>query len=195
MSPIEHPSMRKAKVVSKQPAPQQETYVVDDATSEREPPVEILAESNPVTESEAPVEIEKEEEPDIPARGMLESLIFLGNASKDIEIGGMNFVINTLSHKDNTLLMKNIYNLGEGVDLFTIRTITLAYALISVNGMKIEDIPLTDAIDVTKINNMFEKKKAIINSMQRSVVEKIHDAYVVLTDEIDESLDGDQIKN
>jgi len=91
--------------------------------------------------------------------------------------------------------MKNIYNLGEGVDLFTIRTITLAYALISVNGMKIEDIPLTDAIDVTKINNMFEKKKAIINSMQRSVVEKIHDAYVVLTDEIDESLDGDQIKN
>ena len=193
MSPLEHPSMKRAKVVSKQAAPtavNEQHYVVDDATR----PQELY---NPIPENvmnAAPEQEPEVESYDAPFIDILESLIFLGKAGRDVELGGLTFRLNTLTHKDNTALMKSIFNIGDSADVFTIRTLTLAYAMDSINGMRLEDIPLNDRIDLSKINSPFDKKMAIINSMQRNIVERLHDEYVELVDETDSSLTEDNLK-
>lgn len=183
--PIDHPSMRKAKTVSKQASPESKSYVVENADAEQVPinpiPAELI---NPVPQ-------QTEKDPDIPrpfVDNILEDLIFLGHATKEVEIGNLTFTIATLTHKDNTSLMRDIYNTGEGADLFTIRTITLSYALTAVNGILLEDIPLDESIDESEIETPLGKKRAIINRMQRGVIEKIHDEYVKLSDGADASL-------
>lgn len=191
--PVEHPSMRRTKPVSGTQT-KTETYVVEDATQpQASPEAEVPAPipqhimsgaQQPAPVSSAPPEL-------VPYRKVqLEDLIFLGRMKKEIEIGTVKFEISTLSHDENTELMKSLYSFEGGADLFTIRTLTLAYAIRAINSVPFGDIDMEG--DFAEV---YDKKVAILNKMQKGVVEKLHDDFVELTEESENSLTGEEIKN
>lgn len=191
--PIEHPSMRRAKE-NPNPQPKRETYVVEDASQEQSTqplpempvPQHIVSGQAPAPAAPAP----SQQTPEIPNRSLIEELLFLGQASKEVEIGKLKFKLYTLTHDENTQLMKQLYNFGDGADLFTIRSLTLAHAVKSVNDMPFESLEVEGQFETD-----YDKKLAILGKMQRSVVEKLHDAFTELTEEADEAVSSDAIKN
>ena len=202
---ISHPSMVRVRDTSDQNPPKQE-YVVDDATDQLE--------NKPVTEADEgsviytgpggfappgppevmPSPVSNPPQPIVTDKNMLESLIFLGKISDEVEISGFKFDISTLTHREHNLLMQELYKFGDGADLFTIRTLTMAHAVKKVNGKLLEEFVLEpEQEDLLETN--FDKKLAIIDSMQMTVVEKLFDAYTELTNKSDSSLDGEKVKN
>lgn len=188
--PIEHPSMRRTKETLSQPKP--ETLTVEDALPMTEPmviPQHILSGSapEPINDAAGP---EIADVLDPMRKVQLEDLIFLGRISKVVSVGNLSFEVSTLTHDENTALMKSLYGFEGGADLFTIRSLTLAHAIRKVNGM-----PL-DAIDIDgEFSSVYSKKLAILNSMQKSIIEKLHDDFVELSEESEKNLSGEEIKN
>lgn len=130
-------------------------------------------------------------------KSMLESLLFLGRATKELEIGNLKFEISTLTQKENAALMKELYKAGDGADLFTIRASTLAYAIRTINDSEFNDIPLDDPEEENSFETLFDKKFAILESMQKSIVEKIYDKYLDLINSTNNIVEenGDDLKN
>lgn len=194
--PVEHPSMRRTKPNPRK-QPKRENYVVENATQPQAAiePQEVPAPIPQHVLTGAPQETVNKPEyqtPDlIPERKVqLEDLIFLGLMKKEIEIGSMTFEISTLSHDENTELMKSLYTIEGGADLFTIRTMTLAYAIRKINGIPFEEVDMDEEFE-----DPYDKKVAILNKMQKGVVEKIHDDFVDLAEESDNKLTGEEVKN
>ena len=191
MPKVTHPSMRRARDSSVQrPAPQ--SYVVEDETgahSESYANSDAKVQEAPAFVPPVPEEIKRE-----PMLVDSPDLIFLGRASQDVEIGGHKFVITTLTHREHNDLMKQLYKFGDGADLFTLRTLTLAFALKSVNGTPLEEMhmPLEEE---EKFSTDFDKKLSIIDTMQMNVVTKLYDAYNELADSVDKNLQGEEVKN
>lgn len=198
---ISHPSMQRAGDISNQKSqPETETYVVKDethleATNPLEGQEQIHYSAGPVGPPEViPSPVSTPPVVESPNKDMLESLIFLGLITKEVEIGVFKFSITTLTHREHNLLMKELYKFGDGADLFTIRTLTLAHSVKLVNDVLLEDLPLSDK-EESRLETKFDKKLAIIDSLQMSVVEKLFDAYTELSNQSDSLLDGEQVKN
>lgn len=207
---ISHPSMQRAGDISNQKSqPETETYVVKDETHPEAtnplgnqeqvhysaagpigPPVgrpmgppEIIP--SPVSTSPA---VES------PNKNMLESLIFLGRINEEVEIGEFKFGVATLTHGEHNSLMQELYKIGDSVGLFTMRTLTLAHAVKSVNDTPLEDLPLSEE-EEARLETKFDKKLAIIDGLQMNVVERLFDVYNALIEKSDSLLDGEQVKN
>lgn len=197
MAKITHPSMRKAKVEPKKTQPTPQNFIVEDATMQQPPldhipfvqPISLEEPSESPTQIPQPVELPKSEPS---KKSILENLLFLGRHTKEVNIEGLKFEISTLTQKENSNLMKELYKAGDGSDLFTIRVLTLAYAIKTIGGIPFESIPLDDPQEESQFETAFDKKTAIIENMQKNVVERIHDAYIDLVDESDTILDGDK---
>ena len=206
--------MRRVKPDLTQNVERPEVYLVDDATNQDDilsvneaahEQSQFIVDNGPTdtasTTSLRPAHAPPQVLPPKPSKSksLLESLLFLGRATKEIEIQGVMFELATLTQKENSLLMKHLYGMGDTADLFTIRALTLVYALKSIGGLSFDDIPLDDPLDEKELKDPFKKKLAIIESMQKNVVEKIHDEYVELVDNSDVVLDdadiGEQLKN
>jgi hypothetical protein len=139
------------------------------------------------------VQPQQNERAEVKSKSMLEDLIFLGRTSRNVEIGGFDFELSTLTQQESTSLMKNLFQLsGDGSDVFLMRSMTMAYAIRSVNGVPLEDVPLPgDQVYETA----YKKRLAVIDNMQRTIVEKLHDEYVDLSEKTEEALDGEDLKN
>ena len=189
---IEHPSMKRTK---KTPKPTTgKHYTVENAIPEGMQPMDgmnipqhIMSGSVQFEEPEP-----EQEEPavSIPNRVMLEDLLFLGQASKEVEISNIKFKITTLTNEENNKLMKDLYAFGDGADLFLIRTLTLAHSIKEVNGRSMESIDIDE-----EFVRPYDKKMAILNKMQKSVIEKLHDEYAKLSEDVDKAILGEDLKN
>ena len=194
MVKISHPSMRRARDNYVQEGSTPESYMVEDATAIDNSNSQVSFVTPPIG---PPEEIKREHIVDPPkpevepeVKNILNDLIFLGSASKYVNIGTHRFKISTLTHREHNLLMKELYKFGDGADLFTMRTLTLAFALRAVDDTPLENLPMPNEYD-----SDFDKKMAIIDSMQMNVVTKLYDTYNELSDEVDENLLGEEIKN
>jgi len=177
---VTHPSMRRAKT-QKSEQQKQEVYIVENSFNTN-------PESMPGYEQEADDYVDPPS--NVKSTEMLEDLLFLGLASKVVEIGTMKFEISTLTQKENTMLMKSLYSLGgDGSDLFVIRNLTLAYSIKSVNNVLFENIPLDG-----EFQTHYDKRLALIEQMQRAVIEKLYDEYTNLTEESDNLVNSGEIK-
>jgi len=182
--PVTHPSMRRAKAQQSE-QPKQEVYVVENSYNSGSYTDNTNVQTHPGN-----TEVRADTNTDSKVTDMLESLLFLGRVSKTVEIDNMKFEISTLTQKENTVLVKGIYGLaGDSSDLFTIRTITLPYVIKSINNTPLEDLPVEGEFET-----VYDKKLAIVEQMQRSVVEKLHDEYISLTEESDGIINGEKIK-
>ncbi len=156
------------------------TYVVDDASG-LGAPVEVMT---PIIVGTDRPEVSTER------RGLLESLIFLGSASKTVDLGGCKFKLSTLSNQEHNQLVKELYRFGAAADVLVVRTLTLALALKTVNDVLLEDLPTDQEYD-----SVVAKKSAIVDSMQQKVVSKLYDEYEQLVESVDKQLSGPEIKN
>jgi hypothetical protein len=194
---VSHPSMRRAKVEPKQnPTPKPEVYVVENATNQPHEDTDIIAanEQAALHKTEEPKPKPKNDK----TTSLLEDLLFLGCASREVTIGKIKFEISTLTQKENSELVKELYKASDGADLFVIRAITLAYAIKHINGVQFGEVPLTSLEEEAQFSTALEKKLHILDKMQKSIVEKLHDEYIDLVEVSDNALEddgGEELKN
>lgn len=187
---VSHPSM-KSNVTTDKQKPQKNVYVVGDANSDQQEQVMHEVPSSDAEMHEVPKEDVVPVDPIQPpvrentAKKLFEDLVFTGMVSDTIEIKSHKFVISTLTHREHNDLMRDVYSFGDQSDLFTVRTLTLAHALRSVDGVPLENFDVGKEYD-----SVYLKKLAILDSMQRAVIEKLYDFYSKLDKESEESVAG-----
>lgn len=189
MNKITHPSMGTVRETKPTRIPPQ-TYVVDDPTQK------IV--SDPMTERLAQFEAPPEPQMhavESPAKKRisetLEKLIFIGRLSKEVEIGGAKFEISTLLNREHDQVVRRMYEFTNPGDLFFLRVLTLANAIKTIDGMSIDDIEIDG-----EFTSDFDKRVAIVDYLQLSVVEKLYDAYEqLLKEEKGASENSEEIKN
>ena len=214
MATITHPSMKgRAVGTSALNKPEgtipQKTYVVDDATqniderlekfgapqqeslSERPlmPPAQTLEQAREAFAFKAPESPKKVED-----RKKLESILFLGRLTKIVDFAGHKFEVSTLTNREQNDIVRELYGFSEGADLFIIRTLTLANALKSIDGIKLDDMDVYSEEEESQFTSKYNRRKDIVDNMQLSVVEKVYEEYTNLLKESDALITGDAIK-
>ena len=209
MAVITHPSVKRAvgtSALNKPEVPQ--TYVVEDPTQNIDrhleqfnSPQEALSERPlmPTTEmleraKEAAVIREVSNPKKDEERKKLESILFLGRLTKTIDLAGHKFEISTVTNKEQNDIVRELYGFSEGADLFIIRTLTLANALKSIDGVKLDAMDLFTEEEESEFKSKFHRRMAIVDNMQLSIVEKVYDEYTKLLKEGEELTAGDAIK-
>jgi len=201
MTKITHSEMRQGRDVSINQN-QAETFIVDDLSNGQTAPTLIDARmaafmEQPLQQNKEEVkekmDIEKVQQPAMlptDAQKKLEKLIFIGRNIKEVPIAGHNFELSTLTHRENNEIMAKLMNVGETADLFTIRVLTLGNALKAIDGEKIENFPVEGEFE-----SAYQKKVAVIDSLQVALVERLFAAYEDLLKETDNIVYGEAIKN
>lgn len=170
---ITHDSMRTS--TAREPTNQgPQTYVVEDASDI----------DSRMAQFEAPAKPRK------PISKELEKLIFIGRSTREIEIDGAKFELSTLLNKEQEQIVKTLYSYSNPGDLFTVRSLTLAHALKSVDGVSLDEVDIDGEFE-----DDFQKRVAIINCMQLSVVERLFTEYENLFGNTDKATDGEEVKN
>lgn len=186
---VSHPSMRRAKTEPKKETPPKQVYVVENATNQ----VDIV-EAN---EQAAMQKKQQEVTESTKSTSLIEDLLFLGRARKEVAIGKLKFEISTLTQNESAELMKEIYRTKDGADLFAVRSLTLSYAIRSVNNIEFDEVPLESTQEEAEFETARDKKMAILGKMQKNVVEKLHEEYVELVENSENALEGsgEEVKN
>jgi len=186
MAEISHASMKTSKKHTA-PKPTGEVFVVENAESD-------ILEANEIAQEEKVAEaiVVPDSPPESPNKKMFEDLVFIGCVTDVIEIHGHQFKISTLTHREQNDLMREIYKFGDTADLYTVRTMTLAQCLRSVDGIPFEQIDING-----EFKSDYKKKFAMLDGMQNSLVEKLYDFYTKLDKAGEESIKDEEkeIKN
>ncbi len=198
MAKITHPEMKRGRDVQNSNQTSAETYIVDDKSDTKEATDVALDEriaefEGTAIEEKKPTGIEfplPPKKPEADIQKALEKLIFMGRHSKEVDFAGHKFEISTLSHKENNDIVGELMNFGEAADLFTIRVLTLAYALRKIDGSPLDEIDVIGGFD-----SDFHKRMSIIDNLQLSLVERLHAEYEKLVKEADDVIYGETIKN
>ena len=119
----------------------------------------------------------------------LESIIFTGKLSRDVDIAGTKFTLSTLANRENNQIVRKLMTIGDTADLLTIRVLTLAYTI-----RKINDVEFGDLVESDDGIESMDKRISIIDSMQTSVIEKLWEEYESLVEEHEKLIIGDNIK-
>jgi hypothetical protein len=122
-------------------------------------------------------------------RRKLDDLIFLGRVSREIDLVGHKFELATLTHKEHTMLMRELSRVSDTANLFVIRVYTLAVAIKKLDGVSIDDIKTEGEFE-----SAFAKRVEFIDSMQLRVIEKLFEEYSLLSDESDKMVTSDNLK-
>lgn len=199
MPKITHPSMGRTGAGSV-PQPTQ-GYVVDDPTDmpSNIPPAvaqnieaymsrnnEQAAESDLDLPGVAPVTKPK---PKVD-RSKLESLLFIGRVTTEVELFGHRFEISTLSNKEHNTMAKELYKFAEGADLFTVRILVLGHALKSIDGVSLDDIEIDGEFD-----SDYHKRMAVLDGMQLSLIEALYEEYGKLDKDEKDASESEEVKN
>lgn len=197
---LTHPKMMKGRDTPKT-TPQAQSYVVDNMSG-GEPDADFdrrLAEFEGTALSEPQqIEVQRPVPPAVETKVMneaqvqkaLEDLIFIGRYTKEVELGGHKFELGTLTHRENNDIVAELMTLGEAADLFTVRVLTLAFALRKIDGVTLNDMP----IDMEFEDNL-QKRMTIIDYLQLGVVERLHKAYEEMVGESESAVFGENVKN
>lgn len=127
---------------------------------------------------------------EMPKNKLLESLIFLGRASRTVIISGSEFEISTLSHREHNDLVKVLsQNTKEQADIWKIRTFTLSFAIRAINSVPIEEIDIGRDFQSTTDKAVF-----ILDNMQLEVISRLFSEYGDLVKESEKAVSGEDIK-
>jgi hypothetical protein len=102
----------------------------------------------------------------------LKNLVFLGKLREIIDIAGYKFVVSTLTTKQQKEIMQTIMQFDKVDRLLDLKPVTVSYSVESVNGVSLEDLCEDDELE-----DIRDKKLAVILSLQSSVVERLYQVY------------------
>ena len=122
--------------------------------------------------------------------GNLKELIFLGRIEKIVSVGGYKFKISTISGKQQMEIIAKTMLYDENERLSRMRNATLAEAIVSVNGVPLEDLSGDSNNDV----DVMTQKMNIIGGWQTTILEKLFSEYDALTRASKEAMEGDSLK-
>lgn len=161
-----------------------ESFVVNDLSEFGEvDPKEVSALENFVEEIPIEVAISNED------KQKIENILFLGRTSKTVEIGGHNFELSTLTHKEHNTLAEELVKMGDKLTALNVRIYTLSSALRSIDGVKLGDFKIDQ-----EFNTPFEKNVYLLDNMQLKVIEKLFEEYNMLLEQTEKIVSGDVIK-
>tara|TARA_Y100000034_G_scaffold117385_1_gene156757 strand:+ start:1827 stop:2315 length:489 start_codon:yes stop_codon:yes gene_type:complete len=119
----------------------------------------------------------------------LKDLIFLGRLQKEVEIGGYNFFLTTLTTKEQKTVMQKIMIVDDVTRLLDAKPVTLAFALKTVNDVNLEDI-----CEDEDLEDSFDKRISVIMSLQVGLIESLFKAYEELIEESSKTFEVDDLK-
>jgi hypothetical protein len=194
MANLTHPKMMKGREVSRNTNNAPQHYVVEnmqDTNLEETDLDDKLAqfEGTAVKKPVGPA-IENKPLSDDKINKSLENLIFIGRHTKEIELGGHKFELSTLTHRENNEIISEMMSMGDAADLFTIRVLTLAFALRKIDGVALDNIPMDVEFD-----DKLQKRMTIVDYLQLGVVERLHLAYDAMVKESSSAVFGEEVKN
>lgn len=129
--------------------------------------LELEKEENMGEQSEAGENI------DVLALKDLKNLIYLGRLIEKVKVDGFVFEISTLTTSQQRDVMTSIMTDDNTTQrMLDIKPLTLAYAVSSINGVKLENICNDDSI-----TDVISRRLNVIMSLQSTVVERIYVEY------------------
>jgi hypothetical protein len=179
MAALTHSSMGKNPTIQSEPTPKKiESLVVEDLSAfEGTPAVEVA--QVPVPKQSTLSEGDKKK---------MEDVLFMGRTAQIVEVVGHKFELSTLTHKEYNTLIKELGK-KETANTFDIRTCTLAFALRSIDGIKLEDLPTE-----MEYASVIDKRVDLIDNMQLKVIERLFAEYDKLSTEADKLVAADNLK-
>jgi hypothetical protein len=178
MAALTHSSMGKNPTIQPEPTKKIESLVVEDLSAfEGTPAVEVV--QVPVPKQSTLSEVDRKK---------MEDVLFMGRTTQTFDIVGHKFELSTLTHKEYNTLIKELGR-KEAANTFDIRSCTLAFALRSIDGVKLEDLP-TD----TEYASVVDKRIDLIDNMQLKVIERLFAEYDKLSTEADKLVAADNLK-
>jgi hypothetical protein len=119
--------------------------------------------------------IADEEEEDLERTGRLadfRELVFLGRIESEVSIAGWDFVINTLTGKEQRSLLSEIMSVDPDKRLIYAKPYTIRMALSSINGTP---------LDVASASAGYEDSFEFICSWQDPLIERLYSEYDMLS--------------
>jgi len=174
------------------PKEKPQSYVVEDATSiPNDMPTieEHLKKFEAKPEQQEKAVVVEAPKPPNPNKAKLESLLFIGRLTKEVDLYDHTFEISSLTNREHNQMIKELYKFGDGADLFTIRVLTLAHALKSIDGVSLDDVDVEG-----EFADDYHRKMAILDNMQLSIVETLYEKYSELISEVEKISEGEEIK-
>ena len=142
-----------------------DSKVMDDMPEGLTNALEKVKELNEA-EMEEHVEVENPQLPE------LRNLLFFGKIREQVNIGGYIFELTTLTNKQQRSLISRLVKMDDEGKLLSIKPMTLAESLISVNGL-----PLEDLYDGDQELSDIDLKLEVISDMQYTLVERLFEEY------------------
>lgn len=105
-------------------------------------------------------------------RASLKDLIFLGRVEKDVNIGGFEFKLSTLTNSKNREIVSSMMRYEPSERVLHIRHHTLAAALVSIN-----DVPLENIDESFQNLSTLEARLAAIESLAPSIIDILFEEY------------------
>ena len=189
MAKIIHQEVRKGPVPSfpTEPTIAPASYVVEDYT---DVPVTIDDRMAEYETSKQFVEVAEKPPIEPEAKRKLESLIFMGRYTKEVEIAGHKFEFSTLTHRETKDIVDRLIQLGDVANNpMVVRVLTLANSIKSIDGAALDTIEISG-----EYATILERKAAVIDQLQLALVERLNAAYEALVKESDEVVYGETIK-
>lgn len=141
---------------------------------------EKIAEAKPKAKTKAPME--------------LRDLVLFGRIIEDYKIGGYTIKLSTLTNRQQKDLLSKLLKLNNEERLMSVKTATLAEAIISIN-----EVPLTELYQGQEDLTDSEKRNEVVSDLQSNLVEKLFIKYedmVTKSNKLFEEGDlGEEIKN
>jgi hypothetical protein len=112
----------------------------------------------------------KEISPEFPE---LRDLVFFGKIKEKVTIGNYIFELNTLTNKQQRSLISKLVKMDGEDRLLNIKPMTLSEALVSVNGLPLEELYMGGDEDLSILDARLE----VIYEMQSTLVERLFNEY------------------
>ena len=122
--------------------------------------------------------------------GNLRELIFLGKIEKIVTIGTYKFKISTINGSQQMSIISKTFMYDENERLSRMRSATLSEAIISVNG-----VPLEDIADAPNSNDdVMAQKMKVVEGWQTAILNKLFTEYDILAKASSSAMEGDSLK-
>ena len=144
--------------------------------------------------SDAPNEVQEEEAEEhgrksaMPAAN-LNDLVFLGRLEKQVEIFDYKFSVTTLTTLQQKNVIAQIMKSDVEERLLEVKPRTLAHAVLSVNGVPLEELCNDDSISGDD-----NKRLAVVTSWQSVLVERLFNEYQELVEQTNKDFEVQDLK-
>jgi len=119
----------------------------------------------------------------------LKDLLFLGRSENIITIEGIDFKLKTITAEEQRNIILKIMKMQEEYRILSAKIVTLAFSITSINN-----VPFESFTDDNLDGDIYDKRIAIVEQLQASVIDKLYNFYEKMVKESNLEADVEEIK-